>query len=120
MNPKYKVLGPLVVVEILDDNNQPIQENGKKGSIVVSHLVKRQQPRLRYPTDDMASWTDFSHEIFTLHGRDAVSLKICNAHLPVAFLRQAIEKELGEDVSQGSQFVARRRGISLRCRLTTM
>jgi phenylacetate-CoA ligase len=110
VNPKYKVLAPLAVIEILDEDNQPIQQNGKRGTIVVSHLVKRQQPMLRYPTGDIASWTDFSHEIFTLHGRDAVSLKICNAHLPVAFLRESIEESLGEGVSQGSQFVARRKG----------
>lgn len=65
---------------------------------------------LRYPTGDIASWTDFSNEIFTLHGRDAVSLKICNSHLPVAFLRESIENALGEGVSQRSQFVARRKG----------
>lgn len=29
---------------------QPIQENGKKGTIVVSYLVKRQQRVIRYPT----------------------------------------------------------------------
>lgn len=83
LNAKYKVLGPLAVIEILDKNNHPIEENGKKGIIVVSHLVKRQQPMLRYLMGDIAIWTDFTHDIFTLHGRDAVSLKICNAHLPV-------------------------------------
>lgn len=65
---------------------------------------------LRYPTGDIASWTDFSNEIFTLHGRDANCLKICNTHLPVAFLRESIENAFGEGVSQWSQFVARREG----------
>lgn len=108
--PKYKVLAPLLVMEILDEDSRPIQENGKKGTIVVSHLIKRQQPMLRYPTGDVASWADYSHEIFQLHGRDSVSLKICNVHLPIAVLRESIEQALGEGVSQGSQFVASRKG----------
>lgn len=106
--PKYKVLAPLLVMEILDEHSKPIKENGKKGTIVISHLIKRQQPMLRYPTGDIASWTDYSNEIFELHGRDSVGLKIVNAHLPIAVLREIIEEILGEGVSQGSQFVARR------------
>ncbi|KAF2175890.1 hypothetical protein K469DRAFT_683361 [Zopfia rhizophila CBS 207.26] len=106
--PKYKVLAPLLVMEIIDEHGKPIKENGKKGMIVISHLIKRQQPMLRYPTGNVASWTDYSNEVFELHGRDLVSLKIVNAHLPIAVLRETIEEILGEGVSQGSQFVTRR------------
>ncbi|KAH9896364.1 hypothetical protein F4778DRAFT_794132 [Xylariomycetidae sp. FL2044] len=108
--PKYKLLAPLAVMEILDENNQPIQEPGKRGTMVVTHLIKRQQPLIRYPTGDVASWVDVTNEIFQLHGRDSLSLKICNAHLPVEVLRDSIEDALGEGVAQASQFVARRRG----------
>ena len=110
VKPKYKVSAPLAVVEILDDFNKPIRENGKKGTMIVTHLIKRQQPMIRYPAGDVASWTDYQNEVFQLHGRDSVSLKIADTHLPIAALREAIETALGEDVSQGSQFVARRLG----------
>ncbi|KAF2131816.1 hypothetical protein P153DRAFT_364305 [Dothidotthia symphoricarpi CBS 119687] len=106
--PTYKVLAPLLVMEIMDENGKPIKENDQKGSIVVTHLIRRLQPMIRYPTGDIASWADYSNEIFQLHGRDSVGLKIINTHLPIAVLRETIEESLGEGVSQGSQFVVRR------------
>ena len=106
--PKYKVLAPLVVMEIINEEGKPIKDNNKRGTVVVTHLLKRQQPVIRYPTGDVASWHDYQNEIFQLHGRDSVFVKITNAQLPVTVLRNAIEDALGNGVAQGSQFVVRR------------
>ena len=105
--PVYKVLTPLLVLEIIDEDGKPIKENGKSGSAVVTHLHKRLQPLLRYPCGDIASWVDYEKETFRLHGRDAVSLKISTTHLPLVFLRQVIDEVLGNGVVKGSQFIAR-------------
>jgi phenylacetate-CoA ligase len=107
IRPVYKVLAPLVVVEIIDEDGQPIQEPGVKGRLVVTHLVRRLQPLLRYPCGDIASWVDYDLETFQLHGRDSVGLKISTCHLPLGYLRGLIETTLGERETKGSQFVAR-------------
>ena len=105
--PVYKVLTPLVVMEIIDQAGKPIKENGRSGSVVVTNLYRRLQPLLRYPCGDVASWVDYEKETFRLHGRDAVGLKISTTHLPLIFLREVIDEVLGDGVVKGSQFVAR-------------
>ncbi|KAL9127574.1 MAG: hypothetical protein Q9175_007704, partial [Cornicularia normoerica] len=105
--PVYRVLTPLAVMEIIDEDGKPIKENGKSGSVVVTHLHRRLQPLLRYPCGDIASWVDYEKETFRLHGRDAVGLKISTTHLPLIFLRETIDEVLGNGVVKGSQFVAR-------------
>ena len=105
--PVYKVLTPLVVMEIVDGDGKPIKENGRNGSVVVTHLHKCLQPLLRYPCGDIASWVDYEKETFRLHGRDAVGLKISTTHLPLVFLREVIDEVLGKGLVNGSQFVAR-------------
>lgn len=105
--PVYKVLTPLVVMEIIDEAGQPIKKNGKSGSVVVTNLYRRMQPLLRYPCGDVASWVDYDKETFRLHGRGAVGLKISTTHLPLIFLREIIDEVFGDGVVKGSQFVAR-------------
>ncbi|KAK8054815.1 hypothetical protein PG993_000042 [Apiospora rasikravindrae] len=86
----------------------PITRPGIKGNVVVTSLLKRQQPLLRYPVGDIASWVDYDAETFRVHGRDAVGIKIATTHLPVAYLRELIERVLSPGVTtSGSQFVVR-------------
>jgi phenylacetate-CoA ligase len=66
-NPVYKVLEPLVVVEIVKDNGQPITTSGVKGNMVVTHLVRRLQPMLRFPIGVTASWVNYGLETFRVH-----------------------------------------------------
>ncbi|KAF3021010.1 hypothetical protein E8E14_010903 [Neopestalotiopsis sp. 37M] len=107
INPVYKVLAPLVVFEILDETGTPITTPGVKGNVVITSLLKRQQPLLRYPVGDIASWVDYDAETFRVHGRDAVSIKIATTHLPVAYLRELVVKVLGQGTASGSQFAVR-------------
>ena len=90
ITPVYKVLTPLIVMEIIDEAGNPIKENGKSGSVVVTNLYRRLQPLLRYPCGDIASWVDYEKETFHLHGRGAVGLKLSTTHLPLIFLREVI------------------------------
>ncbi|GLA04440.1 hypothetical protein AnigIFM60653_004490 [Aspergillus niger] len=107
IKPVYKVLAPLVIFEILDENGDPITTPGVRGNVVITSLLKRQQPLLRYPVGDIASWVDYDAETFYIHGRDAVSIKIATTHLPVAYLRELIVRVLGQGKASGSQFVVR-------------
>jgi phenylacetate-CoA ligase len=108
LNPVYKVMAPLIIIEIIDENGNPITESGVKGSVVVTNLLKRLQPLLRYPVGDVASWVDYDAETFRIHGRSAVGLKISSSHLPLSYLRDLIVRVLGEGKFSGSQFVAKR------------
>jgi len=66
-NPVYKVLEPLVVVEIVSENGKPITASGVKGNMVVTHLVRRLQPLLRFPVGVTASWVNYGLETFRVH-----------------------------------------------------
>lgn len=66
-NPVYKVVAPLVVVEIVADNGQTITASGVKGNMVVTHLVRRLQPLLRFPVGVTASWVNYGLETFRVH-----------------------------------------------------
>ncbi|KAL6716251.1 hypothetical protein ACLMJK_005817 [Lecanora helva] len=111
INPVYKVLSPLLIMEIIAEDGTVITTPGVKGNVVVTHLIKRQQPMLRYPCGDIAAWTDYHAGLFQLHGRSAVGLKISSTHLPLSFLKSLIAdvvtSECGIDIS-GFQTVARR------------
>lgn len=59
----FKVLEPLVIVELVRSDGKVIRENGVRGKVVVTHLVRRLQPLVRFPTGDTAEWVDRSSEI---------------------------------------------------------
>jgi len=111
IHPIYKTLTDLVILEIVDDHGVPITSPGKIGSLIATHLHRRQQPLLRYPLGDKASWVDYHEHTFRLHGRDSsVGLKISTTHLPLTFLRSVVVEELakhhnGEIDPVASQFL---------------
>lgn len=108
ISPVYKVLSSLLVMEIIADDGTVIKEPEQKGSVVITHLVKKQQPIVRYPVGDIAAWVDYDEKTFRLYGRDAVGLKISSTHLPLSFLKTMVPRVLGPGVMSGFQTVARR------------
>lgn len=77
------MLSPLPIMEIVAEDSTVIKEPGVKGSTVITHLLKPQQPMLCYPVGDTAAWTGYHSGLFRLHGRDAVGLKISSTRLPL-------------------------------------
>lgn len=46
-----------MIVEILDDDGNPVEE-GETGEIVITNLASEAQPFIRYRTGDMGTWSD--------------------------------------------------------------
>ncbi|KAI1176153.1 hypothetical protein F4777DRAFT_547326 [Nemania sp. FL0916] len=97
INPSYKVLEPAVHMEIVDEDGKPIVTAGVKGSVVVTHLIKRLQPLLRYPAGDIAAWDDYEQKTFRLYGRESVCLKISNVALDLPFLKSLVADHITPD-----------------------
>lgn len=46
------------ILEIIDDEGQPIQETGVVGRLVLTNLTRRLMPVIRYPVGDQGVWVD--------------------------------------------------------------
>ncbi|NBH03507.1 phenylacetate--CoA ligase family protein [Amycolatopsis sp. SID8362] len=66
----HRVFTDSKLVEILDPVTYvPIEEPGVPGRVVVTDLVRRLMPILRYPVGDVAEWEDFDSRTLRLRGR---------------------------------------------------
>ncbi|KAL6808133.1 AMP-dependent synthetase/ligase [Trichoderma camerunense] len=106
--PIYQVNVPTVVLELLDDDGDVIRENRKRGYVHLTDLVRRLQPVVRYPTGDLAEWTDYDNSLFHLVGRGTVTLKVGRLFLSMMLLRSVVGKTLGDTAINTFQVVTRR------------
>lgn len=104
ISPTYKVLSPIMILEIIAGNGSVIKQPGVKGHVVITHLVKRQQPMLRYPVGDIAAWVDYEMGTFKLHGRSAGGLNIGGTHSPLSYLQTVVSDVLFDARVQMSGF----------------
>ncbi|KAF5024652.1 hypothetical protein F66182_3274 [Fusarium sp. NRRL 66182] len=107
-DPLYKVIREVVYMEIVDEKGVAITQPGVRGTVVVTHLLKKLQPAIRYPIGDVAAWEDYAKGTFKLYGRESVALKISNAHLDLPLLKSLIAKHISP--SAVFQSVVRRTG----------
>ncbi|KAJ8123792.1 hypothetical protein ONZ43_g337 [Nemania bipapillata] len=110
IDPIYRVCSNTALLEIIADDRSVIRQNGSRGTIVVTNLVKRLQPMIRYPMGDMGEWVNFEEGLFRLRGRSNVGIKVGTALLDVELIRKLIVDILGDKVGDGFQTVIRRRG----------
>ncbi|PYH80519.1 acetyl-CoA synthetase-like protein [Aspergillus uvarum CBS 121591] len=108
VDPVYRVVEEAVVLEIVGDDGHPVRENGVRGTLVVTNLLKRLQPTIRYPIGDVGEWVDFERGLFRLRGRSDVGVKVGTALLDRAVLRRVVSEVLGEGVADSFQTVLRR------------
>ncbi|PYI16915.1 AMP-dependent synthetase/ligase [Aspergillus japonicus CBS 114.51] len=108
VDPVYRVVEEAVVLEIVGDDGHPVRENGVRGTLVVTNLLKRLQPTIRYPVGDVGEWVDFEQGLFRLRGRSDVGVKVGTALLDRAVLRRVVSEVLGEGVADSFQTVLRR------------
>ena len=60
----FKVLEPLVVLEIVAAEGRVVKDVGVKGRLLVTHLVRRLQPLVRFPMGEWAEWVDYEGRVF--------------------------------------------------------
>jgi len=97
------------VMEILDvETGEPVEEPGRPGRVVVTDLVRRLQPVLRYPAGDLAEWTDPDSGTFRLLGRSDEGARVGPVTLYLDDLRSIVESASGDRVVTGVQVLLRR------------
>lgn len=78
---EHRPYGEATRVEILeDDRDEPITEVGRPGRLVVTNLIRRLMPILRYPSGDRAEWLEpagqHPHRKFRLIGRSEEGARV--------------------------------------------
>ncbi|KAI9774068.1 MAG: hypothetical protein M1840_005161 [Geoglossum simile] len=109
INPTYVVNTPTVIMEIISDNGEAITEPYRRGRVVITDLMRRLQPVVRYPMGDLAEWIDYEARTFSVYGRDSEAIKIGPVSMDLQRLRQVVAKALGDQAVDGFQVVARRK-----------
>ncbi|KAK1579123.1 AMP-dependent synthetase/ligase [Colletotrichum navitas] len=86
----HQVNSPNIVVEILNDDGQPINEPGEVGSLVATNMERRLMPIIRYPSGDRAAWVDPSLGLFRILGRDHTAVRIGPVSIDVVDLKRVV------------------------------
>ncbi|KAI1799592.1 hypothetical protein F4811DRAFT_568061 [Daldinia bambusicola] len=107
IDPLYRVSSYVAVLEIVTDDGVAIKEPGTKGNVVITHLVRRLQPLIRFPVGDVAEWLDYNARIFRYCGKASTKIKIANTILDCSMLKDIISNVTNTDVSGRFQCVLR-------------
>lgn len=108
---------PNVLCEIVDDNDEPIVENGSPGRLLITNIQKRLMPMVRYPSGDSACWIDFDARTFRLLGRDNVGVRLGPTSIDMLVIRKAVQTALRLSESCVLQVVVEREDAKDRMRL---
>ncbi|KAK2060233.1 AMP-dependent synthetase/ligase [Colletotrichum caudatum] len=92
----HQVNSPNVVVEILNEDGEPISEPGVVGSLVATNMERRLMPIIRYPSGDRAAWVDLSLGIFRVLERDRTAIRIGPVSVDVVDLKRVVSSVLGD------------------------
>ena len=104
----YTVNTQNVIMELISDDGQSITEVGIRGHIVVTNLVRRLMPIIRYPMGDVAEWTDYSSHKFRLCGRGMVAVRIGDYSFDMSTLKTVVSNVMTSDAVNGFQVIVRR------------
>ncbi|KAJ5249262.1 AMP-dependent synthetase/ligase [Penicillium chermesinum] len=109
INPVYRTCDRSVFLEIIAEDGSVIKVNGIRGNLVVTNLLKRLQPTVRYPIGDVGEWVNIQSGLFRLRGRSNVGLKIGTALLDKGLIRKLVIQVVGAGVADNFQIVIRRK-----------
>ncbi|KAI1652626.1 hypothetical protein F4813DRAFT_400901 [Daldinia decipiens] len=107
INPIYRVCDYVAVMEIVTDDGAVIKQSGVKGNIIITHLIRRLQPLIRYPIGDVAEWVDYGSRIFKYCGKASTKIRIANTILDWSTLKDITSDVMKTDVSGRFQCVLR-------------
>ena len=103
----HRAFAPSRLLEILDpETGEPVTEPGRAGRVVITDLVRRLQPVIRYPVGDLAEWVDPDARTFRLLGRSDEGARVGPVTLYLDDLRSIVEQAVGP--VSGMQVVLRR------------
>lgn len=106
----YTVNWSTMVMELMTDDGQPTEENGVRGSIVITNLERRLMPIIRYPMGDVAEWVDHKSRTFRLYGRGgSVGVRLGPTSYDLTGLKQVVSNVLKTEPMKGFQVIVQRR-----------
>ncbi|MEU1378333.1 phenylacetate--CoA ligase family protein [Streptomyces triculaminicus] len=105
----HRAFSPHTVVEILDETtDEPIEEEGRAGRVVVTQLFRRLMPVIRYPAGDRAEWTDRAAGHFRILGRAEEGVRVGPVSLYSQDALAAVAAADTDGRVMGTQLVVRR------------
>lgn len=104
----YRVNTQSMIMELVTDADEVITEEGMRGNVVITNLVRRLMPVIRYPMGDLAEWVDYPSRKFRLCGRGAVGVRVGPASYDLESLKTVVSSMLKDDTLHGSQIILRR------------
>lgn len=105
----HRAFTPHSVVEILDDStDEPINEPGRPGRVVVTSLFRRLMPIIRYPAGDRAEWTGTGPGHFRILGRAEEGVRVGPVSLYTQDAQDAVASADTAGEVVGMQLVVRR------------
>ena len=104
----YVVNTSSIIMELITDTGDVITAEGVKGNIVITNLVRRLMPIIRYPMGDAAEWVDYSSRKFRLCGRGDVGVRVGPASYDIASLKEIVSISLKDEKVHGFQVLLRR------------
>ncbi|KAI1390369.1 uncharacterized protein F4822DRAFT_401699 [Hypoxylon trugodes] len=110
IDPTYKVCERVAKLEIMADDGTIIKQPGIKGNVVITHLMRRLQPIIRYPLGDVAEWVDYESQTFKYYGRESLKIELANITLDWAYVKNIVDSAVGTDVTSQFQCVLRCHG----------
>lgn len=75
-------------MELITNTGDLITEEGVKGNVVITNLIRRLMPIIRYPMDDAAECVDYRSRRFRLCGRGAVGVRVGPASYDMTSLKE--------------------------------
>lgn len=105
----FRAFRPSRLLEIVDvDTNEPIEEPGRPGRLLVTDLSRTLMPIIRYPVGDLAEWISFEEGTFRLLGRADEGARCGPVTLHLDYLRSVVAEALESRHVTGFQVVLRR------------
>ncbi|WP_327232264.1 phenylacetate--CoA ligase family protein [Streptomyces murinus] len=104
----HRAFVPHTAVEILDDEDVPVEDTGIPGRLVVTDLRRRLMPVLRYPAGDRAEWVDRDAGVFRILGRAEEGVRVGPISLYTEDVHDIVRGADTADEITGLQLVIRR------------
>ncbi|CAF9936635.1 MAG: hypothetical protein ALECFALPRED_006906 [Alectoria fallacina] len=97
-----------MIMELITDTGNLITEEGAKGNVVITNLIRRLMPVIRYPLGDAAEWVDYRSRRFRLCGRSSVGVRVRPASYDMTSLKEIVSNSMKDEEVNGFQVVLRR------------
>ncbi|GAA3076845.1 phenylacetate--CoA ligase family protein [Streptomyces glomeratus] len=104
----HRAFTPYTAVEILDEDDLPVDAEGVPGRLVVTDLRRRLMPVLRYPAGDRAAWVDRDAGMFRILGRAEEGVRVGPVSLYTQDVHDIVTATDATGEVSGLQLVVRR------------